>query len=319
MPSEDPQSVLGDQARGIAPGGEPPSPAAPGGARTANPAARLLHDLRNRLRRYPRLTGAYRELRARRLAHRRPVPCPLGFRIAGTQAMEQGRYEPEETRFLQEQIRRVDLVVNVGANVGYYALPARQAGRRVIAFEPDPANYAVLVRNLAANGWEDVEAYPLALTDRSGLIRLYGWGTGASLVPGWAGSRLDRFRLAPAITLDRLLAGEVRGQRVLFIIDVEGAEYELLRGAQRQLVLDPAALWFIEISVSGHRPKDQGVNPHLLDTFLLFWNRGYRSYRLFDGLVETTAATVRGWARRPPAGFGGNFVFAKTDVRRLAG
>lgn len=271
----------------------------------------MISNLKRILKKYPLITTLYREFRDKRAIQRKPHNCPLGFIFAGNGAMEMGLYEPNETRYLREQFACMDTVVNVGANYGYYALLARSAGKRVIAFEPHQQNYLVMLRNLELNNWHDVEAYPVALADSTGLLRIYGSGTGASLIPGWAGSQPAHYRLVPVTKLDRILGESLKGQRTIFIIDVEGAEYPALLGAQNQLLLDPAPIWFIEISISGLQPAGTVVNPHLMDTFQLFWGAGYTSHQLTDGLREITQETVEDWIQSPPQDFGGNFVFRK--------
>ncbi|MBA4083117.1 MAG: hypothetical protein C0496_17915 [Erythrobacter sp.] len=228
--------------------------------------------------------------------------------------MQDGTFEPEETNYFLTKLPEVDTVVNVGANYGYYTLLARSRGKHVIAFEPHPLNYPVLLRNLQLNNWEDVEVFPVAVADETGLLRIFGSGTGASLVPGWAGSLTSSFRLVPVTSLDRMLGQSLKGQRLLFLIDVEGAEYRVLRGAVAQLKLDPPPLWLVEISVSDLQPQGTVVNPDLLATFDLFWAHGYTAYLLSDRLREVTPAVVKEWISTPPDHFGGNFVFSKISA-----
>jgi hypothetical protein len=98
------------------------------------------------------------------------------------------------------------------------------------------------------------------------------------------------------------------GKRILYWIDVEGAEYDVLLGGFEQLQREPAPLWVIEISVTAHQPR--GVNPRLLQTFELFWNLGYRSYRM-NGAEEVTAAEVTAWQDAVGDIGGENFMFRK--------
>lgn len=67
----------------------------------------------------------------------------------------QQQYEPAETRFISRTLRRGDVFVDIGANIGFFTtLASRLVGRRgkVVAFEPDPDHCAVLRRNLRLNG-----------------------------------------------------------------------------------------------------------------------------------------------------------------------
>jgi FkbM family methyltransferase len=91
-------------------------------------------------------------------------------------AWSKGNYEPFETELLKQHVRRGDVVLDVGANIGYYSLLfARLVGPegKVFAFEPDPTNFGLLTRNVRRNGYANVVAVPAAVGDRTGKLRLY--------------------------------------------------------------------------------------------------------------------------------------------------
>lgn len=203
----------------------------------------------------------------------------MGFRFMGSEAMENGSFEPEETAIFKRIIAGCDVLINVGANVGYYCCLALQAGKRVVAYEPLPSNQRALYANIWANGWqEQIEVLPLALADKPQILKLYGGGTGASLVDGWAGADSAHYTLVPASTLDLTIQERFRDQRVFLLVDVEGAEYGMLRGAARMLARDPKPVWLVEIAVHEHQPKGIAINPRLVETFDLFWQAGYRAW-----------------------------------------
>jgi FkbM family methyltransferase len=87
-----------------------------------------------------------------------------------------GSWEPAETDLFIRTIRPGDTVVDAGANVGYYTIIASRlvgpAGR-VYAFEPDPANFELLRRNVELNGLTNVVLEPKALSDLKGAIKLF--------------------------------------------------------------------------------------------------------------------------------------------------
>ena len=68
-----------------------------------------------------------------------------------------------------------ELLLDVGANVGMYAVwAARARGVRVAALEPESQNYALLNRNVFLNSLGDsVTAYCVAASDRDGFDFLY--------------------------------------------------------------------------------------------------------------------------------------------------
>lgn len=66
------------------------------------------------------------------------------------------------------------VLYDVGANVGLYSLYAALAGARVISFEPEAQNYALLNRNIHANAFQDkITALNIALGDTNSISHLY--------------------------------------------------------------------------------------------------------------------------------------------------
>ena len=87
-----------------------------------------------------------------------------------------GVYEPYETELVSTLVKPGDTVIDVGANIGYYTLQFAQLvgpQGRVIAFEPDPINYQLLVKNITENGYKNVTAVNKAVSDSKGTLKLY--------------------------------------------------------------------------------------------------------------------------------------------------
>jgi FkbM family methyltransferase len=207
------------------------------------------------------------------VARLRAQPTTLGVLFGGHPGMASGAFEPEETAFLQESLKGADVFVDVGANLGLYACLARKAGKQVVAVEPLPENVAGLLLNLHANGFDDVEVFPLGLAERPGLVTLFGGGTGASLLPGWSGASTQYRRLVSVSTLDLLIGRRFEKKRLLIKIDVEGVELSVLKGAIGTLKRQPRPLWMVEVCLTEHHPG--GRHPEFLDVFDMFWNEGY--------------------------------------------
>ena len=237
---------------------------------------------------------AYRHFRDLRDVMREPVMTPFGFRMVGNRAMEAGDFEKAETDFVRRALPHVDVLVNAGANIGYYCCLALQQGRRVVAFEPMAGNLRYLYRNVRANDWADaIEVYPMALGERPGLAEIYGGGTMASMVPGWAGLPASYKETVPLVRLDDSLGQRLDGSRLLIIVDIEGAELAMLKGASAVLARTPTPVWMVEVSVDEHQPAGRAINPHLLDTFMLFRDAGYAAWQLGATLVPLDYDRVR--------------------------
>lgn len=87
-----------------------------------------------------------------------------------------GAYEPFATSLVKKVVKEGDVVLDIGANIGYYTLIlAKLVGQRgkVFAFEPGPLNFALLKKNIEINGYKNVILEQKAVSDRSEMTRLY--------------------------------------------------------------------------------------------------------------------------------------------------
>jgi FkbM family methyltransferase len=139
---------------------------------------------------------------------------------------------------MADVIKRGDVVVDIGANRGMFALMAvHLVGKegRVICFEPNPGCLDILERDIAANGIENIEIQPCALADQVGELTLsipkinFGEGTlGQTQYPLELTDQIS----VPVRIGDDLLAGV---QPALIKLDVEGFEVRALSGLKSTL------------------------------------------------------------------------------------
>lgn len=261
------------------------------------------------IERYPALAFAYRTLRdAWAMQQHKPQVTPYGFKMAGNTAMQAGTFEAEETTLVQHfLIDEADVFVDVGANIGFYACLARSLGKYTIAIEPLAQNLNYLYANLNENGWNDVEVYPVALGNQPGIATLYGASTGASLICGWAGASHLLRQTVPISTLDILLGVRFAGKRLIIKVDVEGAEYAMLKGAISTLAMSPGPIWLVEIGLSDHQPTS--LNPNYTKTFELFWQSGYEARTADKESRIVLPADVERWVKIGTCSSGYNYVF----------
>jgi FkbM family methyltransferase len=128
--------------------------------------------------------------------------------------------------------RPADTIVDIGANIGAFALliESRARGARVHCFEPGPETRGLLERNISANGLQEyVAVHPFAVSDRRGAVELMRTDLTMhrSIFPnGYASGESDRVETLP---LSEAL--DLAGDRIdLLKIDVEGAEIEIVEG-----------------------------------------------------------------------------------------
>jgi FkbM family methyltransferase len=158
-----------------------------------------------------------------------------------------------------EQMSAGDVLLDIGANVGLYALcAARFRGVRVFAFEPESQNFALLNTNIHLNALQDsVLAYCVALADETRFDALYvsSFEAGASCHSFGESLRPDGLPLVAAFrqgcfatTLDALTgSGAIPVPRHIKI-DVDGIEHKVIRGAARTLADRRVSSVLIEIN-----------------------------------------------------------------------
>jgi FkbM family methyltransferase len=219
---------------------------------------------------------------------------------AGDPAALTGLYEAPVQTAVAAELRAGDVVLDVGANIGFLTvLAARMVGPagRVVAFEPVPGNAQLVRRNAALNRQAQVQVVQAAVSDQEGtatlvLARYVGGAAleGADRPPDACGELS-----VPVVTLDGWLAanaGRLPGPVRLVKVDVEGAEAAVLRGAdallrgQRPLVLlevDAAAAAAAEAKYEACRA--------------LLAGHGYRVERLPEGYPGVTWHVIHLLAR----------------------
>jgi FkbM family methyltransferase len=270
----------------------------------------LRRHLRQYVDRFPELGKTIRMARHSWRRHTsRPQTTQFGFRLVGNDAMVRGDFEPVETAALNRMFDTADVFVDVGANVGFYTCLAASRAIHAIAIEPLSDNLDFLYENLEENAFvNDVEVYPVGVGSAFGLLRLYGWDTGASFLPGWAGASPASYRTVPITTLDVLIGDRFRGKRLVVKVDVEGAELQVLQGAKATLDTSPRPRWLMEVCLTENR-RD-GANPYFAETFETFLARGYVARTLGDERRTVERSDVQRWVANSKRDFGTyNFVF----------
>jgi len=144
---------------------------------------------------------------------------------------------------LEKLVKRGELALDIGSNIGVYTYELRRLTGHVIAFEPNPT-LAALIRSVSTAG---VDVREVALSSEDGTAELsipldpargHGW---ASVVPGFVQGPVEKLSVST-----RRLDG-LNLDRIAFIkIDVEGAELLVLDGAKETLARDLPVL-LIEI------------------------------------------------------------------------
>ena len=212
-----------------------------------------------------------------------------------------GNYEVGETRFCLSRLKPGMICFDVGANIGLYTLLFAKAvgpSGYVHAFEPEPKNYRRLLVNLALNRFDHVTANQAAVFSKSQTVTLnvypdslHAWhslGRPDLHSPGEMTPPEAQLSVA-AVSLDDYC--RARGvERIDYLkIDVEGAELDVLNGAES--LLARGAIGLIQFEVSLAQVKSLGRATDEIFAFLRA--RGFRCHLIVaDGGLGPEAATA---------------------------
>ncbi|MGH7518038.1 MAG: FkbM family methyltransferase [Gemmatimonadales bacterium] len=178
-----------------------------------------------------------------------PAPDPVEFRTFELAWLNE---EPVVTTAL-EHLGPGDVFFDVGGNRGLFAVFAGLAvgnSGMVVAFEPESRAFAALQQNVALNGLSNVQCLKVALSDRRCEMALAvpdadDLSQTAHLVAGASpGAMTETVDVWPG---DALVTRHDLPQPSAIKIDVEGHEFEVLRGLQRTLVNPACRLVICEL------------------------------------------------------------------------
>ncbi|WIV67494.1 FkbM family methyltransferase [Natrialbaceae archaeon AArc-T1-2] len=176
-----------------------------------------------------------------------------------------GTREQRTIELFERALRRIDAmtaapvtVLEIGANIGYYALAeARAVGPdgRVLAFEPDDRNVRYLEQNVRLNGYEDrITIEPAAVGPESGtaelrlsthtnLNRIESASTDGDRRDADDSERVDVWSVEEYLTSREIPAGSIHAVRM----DLEGYEAELVPAMESVLGAPGPLLVLVEM------------------------------------------------------------------------
>ncbi|AWG21474.1 hypothetical protein FFWV33_07960 [Flavobacterium faecale] len=173
-------------------------------------------------------------------------------------------FDYEDSMFLMDHLKPDDLFVDVGANVGHFSLlAAGVCGANVMAFEPIPTTFLKLKKNSELNALETkVSLFNLGLGDRNDILKFTKNRDVMNAVA--LEHELDVLN-AQVRTLDELLTGKTP---TFLKIDVEGFEFNVLKGALK--TLNSASLKYIIIELNSSSLRYGYSSKEIFDYLTLF-------------------------------------------------
>jgi FkbM family methyltransferase len=183
----------------------------------------------------------------------------IGYEIA------LNRFKWRELTLMLDACKRInpEVFVDVGANLGVYScvLGRHKAVPRIIAFEPDRANFARLAANVKLNRLgAAIETHEIALGAKNGNVALSPAGPsnrGASKIAFAADESAYDVRICP---LDDVL--RIDGGRIAVKINAEGSALEALMGGAQLFTRNAGYA-----QISGHSNQVAGVITELMAAF----------------------------------------------------
>ena len=169
-----------------------------------------------------------------------------------TELLFRGVHEPATTRIFKKILNTGDIVVDVGANIGYFTLLAAQLvgwKGKVFAFEPALDNIKALRENIELNKLENVRTFPVALGsyNSSDFETLYTCSREPARHSLVRTKEHDGKELVAVTTLDNILAVDMQQVRLLKT-DTEGNELAVLRGARQTILSSKDIVLIVEVN-----------------------------------------------------------------------
>ena len=170
-----------------------------------------------------------------------------------------------------------DIVIDIGAHIGRYTIIASKRvgiNGKVVAIEASPSNFEMLNRNIQLNQLTNIISLNHVVYSKETKLKLYSPGqeSGHTIYNTIISDRAtneEKFVKVNANTLDYILQSKGIKQEVNWIkIDVEGAEFEVLKGATNVLSKSNDIALLIEI----HNLKDNTNLYRPIVEFLNFYN-----------------------------------------------
>ena len=135
-----------------------------------------------------------------------------------------------ETEIIKHNLKKEDVCLDAGANIGYYVfLEAKITNSTIYAFEPDPRNIKLLKKGIIKNGFKNIEVFEKAISNKLGKERLYlsNQTNVSSMV------KHEDFNGKIVEVETETIDNFCKNKKIDFIrMDVEGFEYEIFQGME---------------------------------------------------------------------------------------
>lgn len=176
---------------------------------------------------------------------------------------QRGAYDLTEIRLVAEGMRSADVFVDIGANIGIYAITIAQEfpDKNAVAIEPFDKNFNTLQTNIAANSLNNCRARQGAVSNADSPLRFYInpiHDGGGSLIPPRVYRTGDVVLDAKSyqekhpesrtwVEVETFPLDDVLSQKSVLKIDVEGTEVDVLQSGYEVLKAGLVDLMVVEV------------------------------------------------------------------------
>lgn len=162
------------------------------------------------------------------------------------QLLEKGTREGDCPNILERLVKPGWLCLEVGANLGFYALIEAAKGATVYAIEANPRNARILQRNADLNGYAGIHVFNCAAGNKNGRAEfmLSNRSNCGYMVDMTAVRRRGIKKITvDEVRLDDFIRREKMGSIDFLRCDIDGYEPEMIAGAQETLEAMPVGSW----------------------------------------------------------------------------
>ncbi|MCW3160905.1 FkbM family methyltransferase [Chryseobacterium oryctis] len=192
-----------------------------------------------------------------------------------------GDYEKNEIDFLYSSLKKDDVFIDIGGNIGLFSLNASTIigdKGKVYSFEAFKPNFIQFQNHISINNFQNIHLEHLAVADKKGFIEIL-YNDDYNNV-GMASSYLENYTSKEKVestSLDEYVSEKQILKIDLIKIDIEGGEYSALKGMSSVLEnLRPKVL--IEINNIALKSSNHSEE----ELISLFTEKGYKRTKILS-------------------------------------
>ena len=205
------------------------------------------------------------------------VNCELG----------KGSFNKNEVEVLKSFIPAESCLYVIGTHIGTLLIPIGKDVRKVVGFEANPVTFELLLNNVNINGLKNSQVFNYAISDKQASLTFYRntANSGGSKIKPLHDDFIYNYDNPESIkvdgdSLDALITRFNLEAPECIIMDIEGAEYFALQGAQK--CLTTVKLLYIEF-VPHHLDKVAGVK---INDFINVIKPHFNSMKIMQEVID---------------------------------